>query len=127
MGISVRSGEAKVVDCGTVTGFMGHPIVLDIQDPVDLVVEFDFYTNEDVEDVAVAVSSFGNQMRLECTNFDKADGRGSAQPVLVGEVGDTLVFLHFRVWLYGRTDDRTLHYTLFSVKKDDVGWTPLAD
>ncbi len=57
-------------------------------------------------------------------NFDGPEGRGSADPVLVADVADDLVFLHFRVFRHGRTADRTVHYTFYSVAKSAIGWVP---
>ncbi|MCB9668603.1 MAG: hypothetical protein H6736_03410 [Alphaproteobacteria bacterium] len=122
--IEVTSGPARVVASGSATCFMGHELTLTIEEPVAIVVDLAFESDPSVEDVAVDVATFANRMRLVCKNFDRADGRGSAQPVLLGEAGDLLVFLHFRVFLYGRTADRTVHYTLYAVRKDDVGWEP---
>jgi hypothetical protein len=44
--------------------------------------------------------------------------------MLLGEIGADLFFLHFRVSRFGRSDDRTVFYTLYRVVKTDVGWTP---
>jgi hypothetical protein len=125
MAITMTSGPATILASGQVTAFMGHELCLRLDDPIDLVVDFAFESDPTVDDVAVDVTTFANRMRLKCVNFDRADGRGSAQPVLLGEIGATLVFLHFRVFLFGRTDDRTVHYTLYTTTKDDVGWEPM--
>ncbi|MEZ4318268.1 MAG: hypothetical protein R3F61_12230 [Myxococcota bacterium] len=127
MGITVASGPARIIDGGMVTCFMGNDLTITLTQPVDLVLEFAFETNDAQPDVAVNVATFENRMRLTCVNFDKDDGRGSAEPVFIGESGPLIVFMHFRVFRFGRTDDRTVHYTLYSVLKDDVGWSPLND
>lgn len=124
MAITIQSGPAKVLASGQVTAFMGHELSLRVEEPIDVVVDFAFKSDPSVHDVAVDVTTFANRMQLTCTNFDGADGRGSAQPVLIGEQGELLVFLHFRVFRFGRTDDRTLHYTIYTVAKADVGWEP---
>lgn len=124
--IEVTSGPARVLASGAATCFMGNELHLAVHDPVSVVVELAFVTDPEVEDVAVDVTTFADRMRLVCRNFDEADGRGSARPVLLGEADELLLFLHFRVFLYGRTDDRTVHYTLYSVRKTDVDWVPMA-
>lgn len=124
MSIAIESGPARVLACGSATCFMGRDLVLRISEPVDLVVEFAFTSRPELTDVAIDVTTFANHVRFTCANFDQPDGRGSAEPVLLGEAGHRLVFLHFRIFRYGRTDDRTVHYTLYSVDKSDVGWTP---
>ena len=48
---------------------------------------------------------------------------GDSPGKLLGELGDTLIFMHFRVFRYGDTKDRTVHYTIYQVKKSDVDWS----
>lgn len=127
MPITLKSGPATIIDSGSATCFMGNPLALFITEPVDLIVEFRFETQPEIDDVAVNISHADNRMMLQCINFDQADGRGSAEPMCIGDCGDLVVFMHFRVFRYGRTEDRTVHYTLFTVNKTEVGWTPLDD
>ncbi|MCA9569386.1 MAG: hypothetical protein KC656_16175 [Myxococcales bacterium] len=89
--IEVTSGPARVVASGSATCFMGHELTLTIEEPVAIVVDLAFESDPSVEDVAVDVATFANRMRLVCKNFDRADGRGSAQPVLLGEAGAFVV------------------------------------
>lgn len=124
--IEVSSGPARVLAGGSATCFMGQELHLRLKEPVELVVELAFADDPSLEDVAVDVTTFANRLRLVCKNFDHPDGRGSAKPVLLGEAEDVLLFLHFRVFLYGRTEDRTVHYTVYAVEKADVGWEPTA-
>lgn len=124
MAIAIESGPARVLASGEATCFMGRDLVLRIAEPVDVVVELSFTSDPNVPDVAVDVTTFANHLRFQCVNFDHADGRGSAEPVLLGEAGHRLVFMHFRVFRWGRTIDRTVHYTIYSVDKDAVGWVP---
>jgi hypothetical protein len=122
--VTIESGPARVLASGSATCFMGRDLVLRIAEPVELAVEFTFISRPEVPDVAVDVTTAESLVRFTCVNFDHADGRGSAKPVLLGEAGRRLVFLHFRVFLHGRTEDRTVHYTLYSVEKSEVGWVP---
>lgn len=121
----IRSGPATVQACGTVTAFGGQPLVFELEiadDPFR--VELAFASQPAHDDVAVHTEHLEAGFRFLLVNFDGADGRGSAVPVLLGEVGDVLLFLHFRVFRYGRTDDRTVHYTFYTTSKDEVGWQP---
>ena len=124
MSIAIHSGPARILGSGTTTAFMAHPLRFDIGAPFDLKVELAFRSDPSTPDVAVETQTGAAQVTLHCTNFDRADGRGSAVPVLLGEVDQLLLFLHFRVFRYGRTDDRTVHYTFYAVAKDSVNWTP---
>ena len=125
MSVRITSGPARVVDHGTVTAFWGAPIELRVAIAASgtLRVSFSFDRDPSLDGVRASAAPADDGMDFRLTNFDSAEGRGSAQPVLIGEIGDTLIFLHFRVFLYGRTDDHTLHYTVFEAAKDDVGWT----
>lgn len=116
MAVAVRSGPARVLAAGTVTGFAGCPVHLEVSEPDGaLAVELVFRTDADVADVAVEPVYHEGGVRLLLTNFDRADGRGSAHPVLVGQLADDLVMLHFRVHRFGRTPDRTVHFTVYRV------------
>jgi len=125
MTLRIRSGPARVIASGEVTGFGGHPLRFDLDlDGVPFSVELTF--GSDGGDVHVVAEPVPDGLRFSLRNFDGPDGRGSAVPVLLGELGDELVFLHFRAFRWGRTDDRTVHYTFYAVEKEAVGWQPTA-
>ncbi len=125
--VRIRSGAAEVIGSGMVTCFGGQPLELAFEEgEVRHEVELRFVSDASVDDVAVAVEQGDGVMSLELTNFDGADGRGSAVPVLLGAVGERLYFFHFRVFRFGQTEDRTVHYTFFRALKADVGWTEVA-
>lgn len=125
MEVSAQSGPARVVGRGTVTTFWGHPLRLAVAlDGTEVAVHLRFRSDPDLEDVSVE-SGWGDRgLELDLVNFDRDDGRGSAEPVLVAELGEDLVFFHFRVFRYGRTPDHTVHYTFYRVAKAAVGWQP---
>ncbi|MEQ1566974.1 MAG: DUF6864 domain-containing function [Myxococcota bacterium] len=110
----IESGPARVVDSGTVTTFAGHPLTLRWE---VLEVTLVFRSDPAIEGPAVATTALDGGWRIECTNFDDATGRGSAEPVLLGERLDTRVFFHFRAFRYGRTLDHTVHYTVYEVAR----------
>lgn len=119
----IRSGSGWVVDSGVVTTFGGASLELVLELPDDnLMVELCF-DSDDSGAPAVRSTETGNGWRLQCTNFDDERGRGSAEPVLLGEIGADLIFLHFRVFRYGASVDRTIHFTFFRARKERVGWT----
>jgi hypothetical protein len=64
---------------------------------------------------------------LTLQGFEDDQGRGSAQPILLGALAADLLFLHVRSFRHGASADHTLHYTLFRVAAADVGWTSLPD
>ena len=125
MAIGIRSGAARVVASGTVTTFGGQPLVFDLPAPENMRIELRFRTDETVPGVAVDSEALPEGYVFELVNFDDTQGRGSARPVLIGERGDDLVFLHFRVMRFGLTEDRTVFYTFFRTNKGAVGWRPV--
>lgn len=127
MPIATRSGPAVILASSTITAFMAHPLVINLDLPFPLQIEFHFRTDADVEDVAVHIETGDDRFKLICVNFDKPDGRGTSVPVLLGALESLLLFMHFRVFRYGNTEDRTVHYTLYGVDKDVVDWTPLTE
>ena len=125
MTFRVASGPALVLGSGTVTAFFGHPIHLEI--PLDEAVyrlHFFFSGDPAVDGPTVQTAEIENGLAIQLVNFDGPEGRGSAVPVLLGELGDDLLFLHFRVFRYGKTEDRTVHYTVYRCRKADVAWQP---
>lgn len=119
------SGPARIVAAGQVTTFAGHGLLLEVDVGIPLEVELIFATDAARDGLAVElVPTPPPRIAWRLVNFDGADGRGSADPVLVAEVADDLVFLHFRVFRFGRTADRTVHYTLYLVAKAAIGWVP---
>jgi hypothetical protein len=126
MAASIWSGPAEVVAHGTVTSFGGHGIYLELPfGGRTFAIGITFREDPDRQGPAVDSVAMPNGVRLDLVNFDGPDGRGSAQPSLVGEAGDDLLMWHFRVFRYGRSVDRTLHFTFFRVPKADVGWSPV--
>ena len=100
---------------------MGHPITLKIRDnSISTQVRFEFV--DDGGEFAVRSAKEELGWAFQVHNCNSADGRGTAKPVLLGHTDTDLLFLHFRVFLYGKTEDYTVHYTFFAVNKEAVGW-----
>lgn len=123
--VQCKSGPASILASGEVTTFFGHD--LDLSVPLgDAQLHLQLCFVDDAAhpglDVRAAASEQG--WRLDLVNFREVTGRGSAEPVLLGEHGEHLIFFHFRVSCWGRSADRAVHYTLFKVPKHDVSWTP---
>lgn len=120
----VTSGPALVLSTGTATTFLGHPLEVSFQLPDDSWYRIDFHFRIDGADDAPSVSSQGEPWGLELHLHNFTDGRGSAVPVLLGQVGEQLFFLHFRVFRHGRTADHTVTWTVFQAAADEVDWRP---
>jgi hypothetical protein len=124
--VIVRSGPARVIAAGVATTFGGHSLVLASElDGEPLLIELAFATDPEAPGPSVVPTRLDRGFSLRCTNFE--GGRGTAEPVLVGEAGpagEDLVFLHFFAHRYGKAVDTTVQYTLFRVGKDAVGWVP---
>ncbi len=121
---SITSGHAEILHHVQVTSFGGAPIRLELEEELGYSLVFTYTSDPDLQDVAVRTSVLGDEMRFELVNFDGADGRGSATPVLLGEQDEHIYLMHFRSFLFGRTIDHTLHLTIYRVRKADVDWTP---
>ena len=114
MNVEIQSGPAQVLASGSATCFLGEGLVLAISaDDRRYALALDFSSDPSVPDVAIETVATDDGLRLHCVNFDSVDGRGSAVPVALGACGDDVIFIHFRVFRYGRTADRTVHYTFF--------------
>jgi hypothetical protein len=126
MRLNPSSGPARVLASGELTTFFGHPLRLALElpeGPFD--VEFQFSNDPSLDGVAVHSAPTDAGIRLELVNFNRADGRGTAEPMLLGAVGDDLLFLHFRAFRFGETLDHTLHFTAYRASRADVGWHDL--
>lgn len=117
----VRSGPATVIAQGEATTFDGNGLRLALRvDEVAIALEFDFQSDPSVKGVRVDTVELAQGYRLTCVNFDRADGRGSAIPVLLAEVGEDLIWVHFRVFRWGVTEDRTVHYSFYRVGREQI-------
>lgn len=124
MEVRAQSGPAAVVGSGTTTTFFGHPLRLEIDLPDGaMVTELHLTPGPGPEQVATEAIPGG--LRFQLSGFDGAADRGSRDPVLLGELGGHLVFLHFRISQHGESPDHTVHWTIFRAAKVDVGWEPL--
>ncbi len=126
MTMSVWSGPARVIAHATITSFWGNSLYVEI--PLgDRVFALGFGFRSDPSAPAPRVDSaiLADGVRLDLVNIDTPEGKGSAQPVLVGECGSDLIFLHFQAFRHGSSIDRTLHYTVFLVAKGEAGWAPV--
>jgi hypothetical protein len=124
MQVWVTSGPATVIAQGEVTTFHGHPLLLswELPDATRYQIAFRFASDPALPGPRVEPTASALGMTLRCINFDLADGRGSATPVVLGTISGVAYFLHFRVFRYGRTDDRTVHYTIYAAAEDGVHW-----
>ncbi len=118
--MDILSGPARVVESGLVTTFMGNPVKLILE--TGATVELAFQTTPDQPDIRVETEWTDEGICFHCFNFDDESGRGSREPALLGEMGEDLLFFHFRVFLWGTTVDRTIHYTFYAVNKEAVSW-----
>lgn len=123
MPVTVRSGPALLLAAGEATTFFGHPLTVDLDLPEGpFAVVFRFAARPGLDDVAVEVEATPAVFSLTLLNFDGPDGRGSRDPVLLGAVGDDLLFLHFRAFRFGRSADHTVHFSVYRVRRDEIGW-----
>jgi len=102
---------------------MGNPLVLQmVCGALSTTVQFNFVGQEGEFNVSSSRTDAGWEFTVH--NATSATGRGTARPVLLNQSAHELLFLHFRVFLYGNTPDHTVHYTFFAADKAAVGWQP---
>jgi hypothetical protein len=111
----VVSGPATVVSSGEATTFQGHPLLVtfDLAEG-PFVLEWVF---EAGEEAAVLGEEIPGGRRFRCVALDDRPGRGTQSPSPVGQVGGDDLLVHFRVFRWGRTDDFTVHWTVFRVPR----------
>jgi len=107
---TVHSGPVRVVAAGQVTSFRGHPLVITSGRTT---LEFRFHDDPSHDGPWARLDDASTPGRtvVHCVNFDTAEGRGSQSPLALP--GDPERWLHFRVFRFGQTVDRTVHYTLY--------------
>ena len=119
MDVVSRSGPASIVASGQITTFAGHPLELTlvVDNDLEYLIEWSFEHDEAVSDVDVLLKHLPSSIRFVCVNFDKADGRGTSKPVAILGHGDHTFWIHFRIFRFGKTKDRTIHYSIFKTKE----------
>jgi hypothetical protein len=124
MDATLSSGPARVIASGQATTFHGHGLTLEIALPGAgaYTVALRFVDEPQAPGPAARSQVEPWGITIDLVNFRDVAGRGSGEPVLLGEAGGALYFLHFRVWWAGRTPDPTVHYTVFAASAADVGW-----
>jgi hypothetical protein len=115
MELSARSGQMSIVASGNVTTFNENPLELTVwaSEESRFVLKWSFDSQSETEDVSVNLTKSGSEIHLICTNFDTAEGRGTRAPLQLVDVGSRRFWLHFRVFLHGKSVDRDVQYTLY--------------
>ena len=115
MEISARSGRVSVIASAQLTTFEGHPleITVEVGPSQTFSIKWSFVSDPETLDVDVVLEREGDLVHLICSNFDHSDGRGTSKPLHLGDVGTQRFWLHFKVFLFGKTLDRTVQYTMY--------------
>ncbi len=111
---SASSGPAEVVASGVLISFKGEPIEIRLN-PLSLEFSFSDDSREPAPRMRGELSSPG-KLTVFLTNFNNPIGIGSSEPLKIGREADKTFYLNFRVYKLGDSPDRTLHYTVYSVK-----------
>lgn len=119
---SIQSGHATVIAAGQVTTFFGGPLrFLDI---AGWEIELAFESAPETPGLRVDTSYTPAGVRFALVNFEEAQGRGTAQPVFIGDSEQGALFFHFRSFRHGASADYTLHYTFFVADPQAIGLAP---
>lgn len=114
------SGSAQVVAHGAVTTFFGGPLHLSVPIEPPLRVEFWFRSDAEIEGVRARADWNEIGVLIDCVNFDDDAGRGTSRPMYLKDDGEHVLFLHFRVFRHGRSDDRTVMFSFFRARRDEL-------
>lgn len=109
----IWSGDAIVLDGGSVTTFFGGPLWFEVDLPSGRVFTLRVLFRTDGGAPRVEASVQEGQCDLLLIDFDGASGKGSAEPVLLASGAEGRFFVHFRVFRHGTTGDREFSYTFF--------------
>jgi len=113
---SASSGPAQVVDSGILISFKGESIAIKLNPVGSLVFRF-------VDDPSQPAPRMHGELTpsarltIHLTNFNNPVGTGSSEPLKIGREGDQTLYRNFRVYRLGGSPDRTLHYTIYSVRE----------
>jgi len=114
----VFSGPAQVVSSGEATTFFGQPLLVTVpMDEGPFVLEWQF---DDGEVAEVTTEPIPNGLRFVCRGLDGTAGKGTSEPVIVGERGSDYVMVHFRSTRWGASVDRTVHWSVYRVNRDRI-------
>ena len=114
------SGGAEVVAHGAVTTFFGGQLHVSVPVEPPLRVEFWFRSDPEVDGVSARAEWNEIGVLLDCVNFDDDSGRGTRQPMYLQDDGEYALFLHFRVFRHGRSDDRTVQFSFYRARRDQL-------
>ena len=116
----IWSGDAIVIDAGSVTTFLGGPLWMEVDLPSRSTFTLRVLFRSDGGAPRVEASVQANQCDLLLIDFDGVSGKGSAEPVLLSEGPEGRLFLHFRVFRHGVSVDREFSYTFFLAPKAEA-------
>lgn len=124
MATTLSSGPSTILASGLATTFFGYPLELQLALPEGPYVLRFHFLDEPGSGPSARTRIGDRSTDLDLINFDAPEGRGSARPVLIHELGVDLLFLHFRAFHHGDSPDHHVHYTVFRVPKVAVDWQP---
>lgn len=115
------SGKCEILAHGSATTFFGGPLHLSVPADPPMRVEFWFRTDASIPGPQARADWNEIGLLLDCANFDDDSGRGTQRPLYLRDEGEEQVlFLHFHVQRFGRSEDRTVFYTFFRAKRDEL-------
>lgn len=110
--ISIK--EYRVYDNGSVLTHGDNPILFEIE---DLKIKFLFKTDKSTESLPIHLEMKENKtMEITLTNFNGI-ASGVEQPLKIGHLKGSSLFVHFMITSLNETGTKVLHYT-FLVKDE---------
>ena len=106
----ITVGIKEVIASGTVIGFEGKPICVEVG---NLKFIFEFVDDDGkAEEKSLFTTPSATELKITLMNIRNPLGTGNPKPLSVGKLNGRDMYLNFRVYdLVG--SDKTLHYTLY--------------
>ncbi len=113
---SASSGPAQIIASGILISFKGEPISMKLNPVGNLEFRFADDPRQQAPRMHGELSPSGS-LAIHLTNFNNPAGTGNSEPLKIGREDDRTLYLNFRVYRLGGSPDRTLHYTIYSVRE----------
>lgn len=117
--MNIKVGEYTVYESGCVITHLGKPVVFQIE---DLTFEFNFVNDtENTESRANVLAKNNSVKNLVFTffNYDNELGRGIKEPVNVGNIESSELYLQYFIYAIGNSNSKIIKYTWLTKKKNE--------
>ncbi len=116
MQVALSSGNYKIVDSGQVFLYKDEDLRMTVNTGCDYIFTLVFkFIQVDLLDSRIDKKVIGNEMEIQCINFDRL-GMGLMEPMNIAKIGGKELLLMFWSNIEGSNEDaqvRSLKYTIY--------------